>query len=121
MATKKQIKVVAPVEVPTPEDGQPVAIKGTLYVQPNGDQFFEAAENHPREVSKANGYKLVYSNGITKHYITKRRHVFFISFTRDQMSGLVGSVLPREVVRFCAEASVKRIKYYVKDDSHDKD
>lgn len=110
--SKKQIKVVAPVEVP--KSNEPVAIKGTLYVQPNGDQFFEAADNSPKDIKKSNGYKLVYSNGVTKHYTTRRRHVFFTSFSID-MTDLVGAVLPREVVKFCAEASVKGIKYYVKD------
>lgn len=89
-------------------------IKGTLYVHPNGDQFFEAAENTPKSISRKNGYKLIYSNGTTKHYTTRRRHVFFTSLSID-MVDLVGAVLPREIVRFCAEASVKKIKYYTKD------
>lgn len=116
MATKKQIKVVAPVEVPTPQNGKTVAIKGTLYVQPNGDQFFEAVENHPKDVSRKNGYNLIFSNGIVKHYTTKRRHVFFCSVSIDTFD-LVGAFLPREVVRFCAEATSKGIKYYVKKES----
>ncbi|MBR4649779.1 MAG: hypothetical protein IKO67_06475 [Bacteroidaceae bacterium] len=113
MEKKTQIKVVAPVDLTGLAKGEPVAIKGTVYVQPNGDQFFEAAENNPKSVSKKNGYKLVYSNGITKHYTTRRRHVFFTSFSID-MTELVGSVLPREIVRFCAEACSKKIKYYTK-------
>lgn len=120
MATKKEtstsatkFKIVAPVDLTGLAKGEPVAIKGTLYVQPNGDQFFEAAENSPKNVSKKNGYKLVFSNGITKHYTTRRRHVFFTSFSID-MSDLIGAVLPREIVRFCAEACRKKTKYYVK-------
>ena len=57
MEKKTQIKVVAPVDLTGLAKGEPVAIKGTLYVQPNGDQFFEAAENSPKNVSKKNGYK----------------------------------------------------------------
>lgn len=114
MPTKTNIKVVAPVDLAGLAKGETVAIKGTLYVQPNGDQFFEAAENNPKNVSKKNGYKLVFSNGITKHYTTRRRHVFFTSFSID-MSDLIGSVLPREIVKFCAEACKKKTKYYVKE------
>ena len=108
--TENKIKVVAPVKVEPTAETQ--AIKGTLYIQPNGDQFFEAADNSPKEVKRSNGYKLVYSNGTTKHYTTSRRHVFFVSFTRD-ISQPIGSILPREVVRFCAECMTKKIKYYL--------
>ena len=118
MATKK-IKVIAPVDTSKlGTEGDSVAIKGTLYVQPNGDQFFEAAENHPRNVSKKNGYKLVFSDGIVKHYTTRRRHIFYISVAQP-LTELVGSVLPRLVVRFCAAASNKKIKYYVKLENND--
>ena len=113
MEKKTQIKAVAPVDLTGLAKGEPVAIKGTLYVQPNGDQFFEAAENNPKNVSKQNGYKLVYSNGTTKHYTTRRRHIFFTSFSID-MTDLIGSVLPREIVKFCADACAKKIKYYTK-------
>ena len=114
MEKKTQIKVVAPVDLAGLAKGEPVAIKGTLYVQPNGDQFFEAAENSPKNVSKKNGYKLVYSNGITKHYTTRRRHVFFTSFSID-VNELIGAVLMREVARFCADACNKKIKFYTKE------
>ena len=112
MANK--IKVVAPVDTSKLADtGESVAIKGTLYIQPNGDQFFEAAENHPRNVSKKNGYELVFSDGVVKHYKTKRRHIFYISLGAP-LSVMVGSVLPRTVVKFCAAAKVKRVPYYVR-------
>ena len=115
----KKVKVVAPVVSPdVVKEGESVSIKGTLYVQPNGDQFFEAAENHPRNVSKKNGYKLVFSDGIVKHYTTRRRHIFYISVAQP-LTELVGSVLPRMVVRFCAAASNKKIKYYVKLENND--
>lgn len=113
MATKR-IKVVAPIDTSKLDvSGEGVAIKGTLYVQPNGDQFFEAAENHPKNISKANGYELIFSDGCVKHYKTRRRHVFYVSLA-SPLTELVGSVLPRMVVRFCAAASAKKVKYYVK-------
>lgn len=113
MSTKK-IKVVAPVDIDNVvSSGESVAIKGTLYVQPNGDQFFEAAENHPRNVSKANGYELIFSDGVVKHYKTRRRHIFYISLG-DPLTEVVGSILPRMVVKFCAAASTKKVKFYVK-------
>ena len=111
----KKIKVVAPVDTSKLADtGESVAIKGTLYIQPNGDQFFEAIENHPRNVSKKNGYELVFSDGVVKHYTTRRRHIFYVSVAQPT-NELVGSFLPRMVVRFCAAASAKKIRYYVKE------
>ena len=113
----KKIKVVAPVDTSKLADtGESVAIKGTLYIQPNGDQFFEAAENHPKNVSKANGYDLIFSDGVVKHYKTRRRHIFYVSLS-NPLTEVVGSVLPRTVVKFCAAASAKKIKYYVKNEN----
>ena len=113
MEKKTKIKVASPVDLSGLAKGETVAIKGTLYIQPNGDQFFEAAENSPKSVSKQSGYKLVYSNGTTKHYTTSKRHLFFTSFSKDT-TDLIGSVLPREIVKFCADACAKKIKYYTK-------
>lgn len=111
---KATIKVVAPVDTSQMvANGESVAIKGTLYVQPNGDQFFEADDNKPKNVTKNNGYNLVFSDGVVKHYETKHRHLFMASVAKP-MTELVGSVLPRYVVRFCAAATAKKVKYYVK-------
>ena len=115
METKK-IKLAAPVKVEP--QSKTIAIKGTLYVQPNGDQFFEAVDNNPKEIKRSNGYKLIYSNGVVKHYTTQRRHVIFLSLSKDVTAPL-GSVLPRAIVKFCAECSTKGIKYYVRKEATD--
>lgn len=110
----KKIKVVSPVVSPdVVKEGESAAIKGVLYIQPNGDQFFEADENHPKNPSKKNGYKLLFSDGVVKHYTTTHRHLLYISLD-NKATELLGSILPRMVVRFCAAASAKKIKYYVK-------
>ena len=114
---EKKIKVVAPVDTSKLADtGESVAIKGTLYIQLNGDQFFEALENHPKNVSKANGYELIFSDGVVKHYTTRRRHIFYISVAQP-VTTVIGSFLPRMVVRFCAAAAKKNIKFYVKNEN----
>lgn len=116
---EKKIKVVAPVDTSKFADsGESVAIKGTLYIQPNGDQFFEAVENHPKNVSKANGYDLIFSDGVVKHYKTRRRHIFYVSLS-SPLTEVVGSILPRMVVKFCAAACKKKIKYYTKENDND--
>lgn len=115
----KKVKVAAPVISPDMvKEGESAAIKGVLYIQPNGDQFFEADENHPKNPSKQNGYKLLFSDGVVKHYTTAHRHVLYISLDK-KTTELLGSILPRMVVRFCASASAKKIKYYVKAESND--
>lgn len=115
----KKVKVAAPVISPDMvKEGESAAIKGVLYIQPNGDQFFEADENHPKNPSKQNGYKLLFSDGVVKHYTTAHRHVLYISLDK-KTTELLGSILPRMVVRFCASASAKKIKYYVKTEGND--
>jgi hypothetical protein len=112
MSTRK-IKVTAPVGAPTlAQQDKPIAIKGTLYVLPNGDQFFECADNHPKSATQTNEYKLVFSDGVTKHWTTKRRHLFLTSFNIETTEP-IGTLYLREVAHFCAEAAVKGVKYYV--------
>ena len=115
MSTK--IKVLAPVDTTTlAAGGESVSIKGTLYIQPNGDQFFEADENRPKDPKKKKDMNLHFSDGVVKHYTTAHKHLFYVSMDK-KMTELVGSVLPRMVVRFCARASAKRVKYYVRSES----
>ena len=115
----KKVKMVAPVVSPdVVKEGESAAIKGVLYIQPNGDQFFEADENHPKKPNQKNGYKLLFSDGVVKHYTTTHRHLLYISLDK-KTTELLGSILPRMVVRFCASASAKKIKYYVNEKKDD--
>ena len=115
----KKVKVLAPVDTTTlAAGGESVSIKGTLYIQPNGDQFFEADENHPKKPNQKNGYKLLFSDGVVKHYTTTHRHLLYISLDK-KTTELLGSILPRMVVRFCASASAKRVKFYVNEKKDD--
>ena len=115
----KKIKVVTHADTQAlAQQGKPIVIKGTLYIQPNGDQFFEAADNHPKNITQSNGYKLVFSDGVTKHWTTKRRHLFLTSFSIDTTDP-IGSIYLREVAHFCAEATTKGIEYYLKKENRD--
>ena len=97
-----------------------MSIKGTLYIQPNGDQFFEADENRPKDPKKKKDMNLHFSDGVVKHYTTAHKHLFYVSMDK-KMTELVGSVLPKMMVHFCAAASSKRIKYYVRTENEKKD
>ena len=99
----KKIKVVAPVDTSKLADtGESVHLVELTSC------------NIRNNVSKKNGYELVFSDGVVKHYTTRRRHIFYVSVAQPT-NELVGSFLPRMVVRFCAAASAKKIRYYVKE------
>lgn len=111
----KRIKVVDRADTRAlAKDGKLTVIKGTLYILPNGDRYFEAAASRRKDDGGDTGYKLVYSDGVTKHWTTKHRHLFQTSFSIETTDP-VGALYMREVANFCAEAAVKGIGYYVKE------